>query len=76
MITFLFKEFLSFFNKLVLGGMSFSNWHLLIMDGHDNHVTLEAIEQAKEFGLDMITLPSHTSHTLQPLDDIVSNHLE
>jgi len=46
MITFLFKTFLSFFNKLVLGGMSLSNWHLLIMDGHGSHVTLEVIEQA------------------------------
>jgi hypothetical protein len=33
-----------------------------------NHVTLEAIEHAKEFRLDMITLPSHTSHALQPLN--------
>jgi hypothetical protein len=34
---------------------------LLILDGHGNHVTLEAIEQVKEFGLNMITLSSHTS---------------
>jgi hypothetical protein len=40
---------------------------LLILYGHGNHVTLEAIEQAKDFGLDMITLPSYTSHALQPL---------
>jgi hypothetical protein len=59
---------LYFFNKLVLGGMSFNNQHLLNLDGHGNHVTLEVIEQAKEFGLDMITLPSYTSHTLQPLN--------
>jgi hypothetical protein len=39
-----------------------------MLDGHDNHVTFEAIEQVKDFGLDMITLPSHTSHALQPLD--------
>jgi hypothetical protein len=39
---------------------------LLILDGHGSHVTLEAIEQAKEFGLDiLITLPSHA---LQLLD--------
>ncbi len=31
-------------------------------------VILEAIEQAQEFGLDMITLPFHTSHAFQPLD--------
>ncbi len=26
------------------------------------------LEQTMTFGLDMITLPSHTSHALQPLD--------
>jgi hypothetical protein len=38
--------------------------HFLIIDGHGSHVTLEAIEQAYEVGLDMITFPSHTSHAL------------
>lgn len=33
--------------------------------GHWSHVTLEAIKQAHQFGLDMVTLPSHTSHALQ-----------
>jgi hypothetical protein len=40
MITFLFKEFLCLFNKLVPGGVSLNNQHLLILDGHGNHVTL------------------------------------
>jgi hypothetical protein len=64
----LFKEFLYFFNKSIPSGESFSNRHLVILDGHDNHVTLKTIEQAEDFGLNMITLPSHTSHALQPLD--------
>jgi hypothetical protein len=64
----LFKEFLSFFNKSILGGVSFKNQHLLFLDGYGSHVTLEVIEQVKDFGLDMITLPSHTSHSLQPLN--------
>jgi len=38
------------------------------VDGHNSHVTLEAIEQAHEFGLNMVTLPVHTSHALQPFD--------
>jgi hypothetical protein len=41
---------------------------LFILDGHGYHVTIKAIEQAQAFGLDMITLPSHTSHALQPLN--------
>jgi hypothetical protein len=32
------------------------------------YVTLKAIKSTKELGLDMITLPLHTSHALQPLD--------
>jgi hypothetical protein len=40
----------------------------VIFDGHGSNVTLEAIEQAQTFELDMDTLPSHTSHALQPLD--------
>ncbi len=68
MTTFLFKEFLSFFKNSILGGISISNKHLLILDGLGSHVTLEAIEQASEFGLDMVTLPLYTSHALQPLD--------
>jgi len=47
--------------------MSITNQHLLILDGHANHVILEAIQHAQEFELDMITLPSHISHVLQPL---------
>jgi hypothetical protein len=68
MKTFLFKGFLSFFKNLNLSGISQSNRHLLILNSHGSHGTLEAIGQAQTFGLDMITLHSHTSHALQPLD--------
>jgi hypothetical protein len=43
---FLFKEFLAFFKKSIPNGMSFTNQHLLILNGHGNHVTLETIEHA------------------------------
>ena len=42
--------------------------HLLILDGHNSHLSLEVLEKAKANGIDMISLPSHTSHELQPLD--------
>ena len=56
--------------------MTFSCSHLLIdishdtiiLDGHKSHLTLEVIQKAKEHGVDMLSLPSHTSHVLQPLD--------
>jgi hypothetical protein len=50
------------------GGISPSNRHLLILDGHNSHVTIEVIEKAWTLGIGMISLPSHTSHALQPLD--------
>ena len=48
--------------------LSPSNRHLIILDGHKSHLTLEVIQKAIEHGIDIISLPSHTSHALQPLD--------
>ena len=50
------------------GGISPENRHLLIVDGHNSHVTLEVVKKSMEAGLDLVILPSHTSHHLQPLD--------
>ena len=47
-----------------LGNLSPSNRHLILLDGHKSHVTLEVIQKVKEHGVDMISLPSHTSHAL------------
>jgi hypothetical protein len=60
----LFKEYIYVFKWSILGGMFTTNWHLLILDDHGNHVTLKTIEQTHEFGLDMIILLAHTSHAL------------
>jgi hypothetical protein len=69
MTSFLFKEFLSFSKRSILRRISLTNRHLLIVDGHSSHViTLEAIKQAHEFGLNMVTVPAHTFHALQPFD--------
>ena len=38
--------------------------HLLILDGHKAHITLEVLMKVKDNGIDMISLPSHTSHEL------------
>lgn len=42
--------------------------HILILDGHHSHKTLEAIDFARENGIIMITLPPHCTHKMQPLD--------
>lgn len=41
---------------------------LLIEDGHSSHITLDVIELARENGIHLLCLPSHSSHILQPLD--------
>jgi len=45
-----------------------SNRHLLILDGHGSHMTMKVIKIAMDRDLDMVTIPSRTSHCLQPLD--------
>jgi hypothetical protein len=42
--------------------------HLLILDGHGSHVTIDVVKIAHNVGLDLLILPSHTSHAMQPLD--------
>ena len=42
--------------------------HLIILNGHKSHIDLEVLIKAKDHGIDMISLPSHTSHELQSFD--------
>ena len=66
----LFEKWLDHFIEYLQkrGDISPSNRHLSILDKHNFHVTIEVIEKAWALGIDMISLPSHTSHALQPLD--------
>jgi hypothetical protein len=50
MKTFLFKEFLSFFKRIVPSGIFPNNRHLLILDGLGSHVSLQAICRNPTFG--------------------------
>ena len=45
-----------------------NNRHLLILDGHISHVTLEVVKISMNSGLDIISPSSHTSHALQLLN--------
>ena len=46
-----------------------SNRVLLVLDGHSTHVkNIEAIDLATLNNVDIICLPPHTSHRMQPLD--------
>ena len=42
--------------------------HILLLDGHHSHKTLDAVMYAREHGITMITFPPHCTHKLQPLD--------
>lgn len=41
---------------------------LLLLDGHKSHVSVAAVEWAKEHNVILHVLPAHTSHILQPMD--------
>ncbi|KAI5082720.1 hypothetical protein GOP47_0002463 [Adiantum capillus-veneris] len=63
----LFQAWLKHFDDAIsLQGKE--NRHLLVLDGHGSHVSLEVVAKAKESGIDIVTLPAHTSHKLEPLD--------
>jgi len=66
----LFKEWLLhfFYSVSSMYDISPTKRHLLILDGHGSHVGMEVIQMAMSKGLDLLSLPSHTSHALQPLD--------
>lgn len=44
------------------------DWRLLIVDGHDSHVTIEFISFCEDHLIKLYCLPSHITHLLQPLD--------
>jgi hypothetical protein len=67
----LFKSWIGHFVKNVRDsglGISPTCRHLLILDGHGSHVTMDVVKIARSVGLDLLTLPSHTPHAMQPLD--------
>lgn len=41
---------------------------LLILDNHESHISLAAIDFARSNGIVMLTFPPHFSHRLQPID--------
>jgi hypothetical protein len=45
-----------------------SERRLLILDGHSSHITANFIAYCMNNQIDLLVLPPHTSHVLQPLD--------
>jgi len=42
---------------------------LLLLDGHSSHYNPTTVRKAAEEGVILFTLPPHTTHLLQPLDN-------
>ncbi|MCO5566881.1 hypothetical protein L7F22_020564 [Adiantum nelumboides] len=72
----LFQAWLQHFENSIMIDISKESRHLLILDGHGSHVSLEVVAKAHALGIDIITLPAHTSHKLQPLDVSVFKSLK
>ena len=49
---------------------------LLILDGHTSHSSLKSLDYCRENEIEMISLPPHTTHALQPLDRAVFKPLK
>ena len=70
MTKWLFESWVCHFIEYLKKGIDIdlSNTHLLVLNGHNLHVTIEVVRVAMESRLDIISLSSHTIHALQPLD--------
>ena len=59
-----FLNWLRWFKKQ----MKTDNEVLLILDGHFSHIPYPVLLEARDMRINIFTLPSHTTHFLQPLD--------
>ena len=64
--SFLFIKWLTHF--VTVTHASKTNEQLIVFDGHHSHKTLEAINFCHDNGTHLITLPSHCTRKIQPLD--------
>lgn len=64
----LFLEWFDHFLKMTKP--SKENRQLLIIDGHVSHKSIHLIEKARSNFVDILILPPHTTHRLQPLDRV------
>lgn len=66
MVADLFPNVLEHFIKY--SNPSEDNPVLLIFDNHASHLSIQALNKAKESGIVILTLPPHSSNKMQPLD--------
>jgi hypothetical protein len=61
-------QFLQWLAGQIPGGVSPSNKALLVVDGHESHLSVEGIDEAIELGFEVVVLPGNTTHFMQPWD--------
>jgi hypothetical protein len=60
-------EWIQHFNKHTIK-RTMGKYRMLILDGHESHVSAEFEQYCKENNIIPISMPPHSSHLLQPLD--------
>ncbi|XP_041473761.1 uncharacterized protein LOC121422665 [Lytechinus variegatus] len=70
----LFTKWMGHFIKH--SGASQNNKVLLILNNHESHLSIETYKLCRQNGVIMVSLPPHTSHSLQPLDVTVFSSLK
>lgn len=62
-------QFLDWFvNCFIPATAKLEGTKVLILDGHNSHISIDLIDLAVENNIEILCLPAHTSHVLQPLD--------
>ena len=69
--------FLKWMEHFVLDtNASTQNRHLIVLDGHHSHKTLDAVNYVRSHGIGLITLPPHCTHKMKPLDRCFFKYLK
>ncbi|KAL8296462.1 hypothetical protein RB597_005852 [Gaeumannomyces tritici] len=51
-------------------------WRWLILDGFTRHLSIEIVDYCLRFDIQLVTLPSHSTHRMQPMDVGVFSHFK
>eukprot|EP00752_Nemacystus_decipiens_P009450 g8449.t1 len=62
------KYIKDFHKQLCLRNLLDGKPHVLVLDGHASHVSLDVVDLARSLDIHLVQLPSHMSHITQPLD--------
>ncbi|GFO26065.1 tigger transposable element-derived protein 6-like protein [Plakobranchus ocellatus] len=49
---------------------------LVILDNHESHISIEAVDYCRDNGIVLLSLPPHCSHKVQPLDRTIFGPLK